>query len=113
MKGLIISGLSSLLLGSFISPVMADEVAMASKVQSFNSPSVGPVTLVGLAAQGFLANQGIPSHLELDFAVKSGRIDAESLVQGGIAAGRLAPNTINNSAYLSQVQFELSQINND
>ncbi len=113
MKGLILSGLSSLVLGSFVSPVFASELAMTSNISYSNQASVGPVNLVSLAREGFFTTQGIPSHLELILAVDSGKIDAESLVKGAISAGRLSPDTLNNSAYLSQVQFELSQLDND
>ncbi len=110
MKTFIVSGLSSLIFGSFISSVFASELAMTSNSQTANQPFLGAVTLVGLANQGFLADQGIPSHLALGFAVKSGKIDGYTLVKAAIESGRLSPDTINNATYLSQVQLELSQL---
>ncbi len=110
MKSLIISGLSSLILSSFISPVLASELAMTSQFKNFNGSSLGPVNLVSLAQQGFFTDQGIPSHLTLGLQIQSGKIDAKTLVKGAIAAGRLSPDTINDDNYLSQVEFELSQL---
>ena len=91
MKGFIITGLSTLVLGSFLAPV----------------------NLVNHARGGTFSEQGIPGYISLSLAVKSGQIDAETLVKTAIKTGRLSSEILNNNLYLSAVDFELSQLDND
>ncbi len=114
MKGFIITGLSTLVLGSFLAPVNATEVvAVNSNIEQTKMSYVSPINLVDHAYGGTFTQEGIPSHLGLSLAVKSGKVDAESLVQSAISAGRLSSETLNNDLYLSAVDFELSQLDND
>ncbi|MDJ0842755.1 hypothetical protein [Crocosphaera sp.] len=114
MKSLIITGLSSLLLGSFFTPVNANEVmAVNSMIEQNSITYLSPVNLVSHGRGGTFSEQGIPSHIRFSLGIKSGKIDAESLVKAAIEAGRLSSDTINDSAYLSSVQFELSRLDND
>ncbi|MDJ0662452.1 MAG: hypothetical protein QNJ42_23650 [Crocosphaera sp.] len=114
MKGLIITGLSSLVLGSFFSPVNATEMmAVNSTVEQNQISYISPLNLVSHGRGGTFSEQGIPSHVRFSLAIQSGKVDAESLVQAAVEAGRLSSEILNNSAYLSNVQFELSQVNND
>ena len=114
MKGFIITGLSTLVLGSFLAPVNATEVvAVNSNIEQTKMSYVSPVNLVNHARGGSFSEQGIPSHISLSLAVKSGKVDAETLVKTAIYAGRLSSETLNNDLYLSAVNFELSQLDND
>lgn len=114
MKGLIITGLSSLVLGSFFTPVNANEImAVNSTLEQNQIAYLSPVNLVSHGRRGTFREQGIPSHISFSLAIKSGQVDAESLVNAAIQAGRLSSDTLNNLSYLSQVQFELSQLDND
>ena len=114
MKGFIITGLSTLVLGSFLAPVNATEVvAVNSNIEETKISYVSPVNLVNHARGGTFTEQGIPSHLGLSLAVKSDKIDAETLVESAISAGRLSSETLNNDLYLSAVEFELSRLDND
>ncbi|MGK7942948.1 MAG: hypothetical protein AB4058_00580, partial [Microcystaceae cyanobacterium] len=70
-----------------------------------------PFNLVGIAYQGFLADQGIPSAKSLIIAVNSGKVTAESLVSAAIAQGRLSPDTINDRSYLLVVERKLDGLN--
>ena len=74
---------------------------------------VSPINLVNHAYGGTFNEQGVPSHIGLSLAIKSGKVDAETLVKSAISAGRLSSETLNNDLYLSAVNFELSQLDND
>ena len=114
MKGFIVTGLSTLVLGSFLAPVNATEVvAVNSNIEENPMAYVSPVNLVSHARGGTFNQQGIPSHIGLSLAVKSGKVDAGTLVESAIESGRLSSETLNNSRYLSAVEFELSQLDND
>ncbi len=114
MKGFIITGLSSLVLGSFFTPVNATEiVAVNSTVEQNQISYLSPFNLVSHGRGGTFSEQGIPGHVRFSLAIKSGKVNAESLVKAAVEAGRLSSETLNNSTYLSNVQFELSQVDND
>ena len=114
MKGLIITGLSSLVFGSFFTPVNATEMmAVQSKIEPINVSMISPINLVNHARQGAFSEQGIPSHLGLSLAVKAGKVDATFLVQSAVETGHLSPESLNNSEYLRYVEFELSQLDRD
>ncbi|MDJ0598335.1 MAG: hypothetical protein QNJ37_05795 [Crocosphaera sp.] len=114
MKGFIITGLSSLVLGSFFAPVNANEIiAVTSTVEQNPITYLSPVNLVSHGRGGTFSEQGIPGYTRFSLGIQSGKVDAESLVQAAVEAGRLSSEALNNSSYLSQVQFELSQVDND
>lgn len=114
MKSLIITGLSSLVLGSFFTPVNANEMMAVNSTFEQNQMSyLSPVNLVSHGRGGTFREQGIPSHIGFSLAIRSGKVDAQSLVKAAIEAGRLSSATLNNSSYLSNVQFELSRLDND
>ncbi len=114
MKGLIITGLSSLVLGSFWVPVNATEIMAVNSTFEQNPISyLSPVNLVSHGRGGTFSRQGIPGHVRFSLAIKSGEINAQSLVQAAVEAGRLSSEALNNSTYLSNVQFELSQVDNN
>ena len=114
MKGVIVAGLSSLVLGGFFAPVNANEtVAVMSRMEQNNTAYLSPVNLVSHGRGGTFSEQGIPGYIRFSLAIKSGKINAESLVNAAIEAGRLSSEVLNDSNYLSNVQFELSQVDND
>ncbi|MEL4895722.1 hypothetical protein [Crocosphaera sp. Alani8] len=116
IKSLFVTGLSCLTLGGLVAPALASDIAKTSStpgLEYWHGRSLGPQQLVDLGRQGFLNAQGIPSNLGFSTSVKSGKINSQVLVKAGIDAGRLSPNTINNSTYLSQVQSILSYLDVD
>ncbi len=114
MKSLIITGLSSLVLGGFFAPVNATEMmAVNSTVEQHNIASLSPINLVSHGRGGTFSEQGIPGYIRFSLAIKTGKVDAEALVKAAIEAGRLSSDALNNSDYLSNVQFELSRVDND
>ena len=114
MKGLVIAGLSSLVLGGFFAPVNANEtVAVRSNIEQNNTAYLSPINLVSHGRGGTCSEQGIPGYVRFSLGIKSGKVNAESLVKAAIDAGRLSSEALNNSNYLSNVQFELSRVDND
>ncbi|ELR96780.1 hypothetical protein [Gloeocapsa sp. PCC 73106] len=100
MKRLLLATLSTLMLSSLTTPVLASEVV----------PQTGPLNLVSLARQGYLKDQGVPSGDSLYHAYRSGKLTPESLVEAGIADGRVAPETINNRGYIRDVKYSLREL---
>ncbi len=92
--------MKKLLFGSFISLlVVATNPVMATEIT--------PSDLVFQGYQGRLSSEGIPSYATFIQAVYLGKINAETLVEGAIAQGKLAPETTQNEGYLRQVQSSL------
>jgi hypothetical protein len=86
-------------------PTLAAEPATTLITQyNYQTP---PTNLVGLASQGYFTRQGIPGSGRLNYAVKTGKVNAIILVKAAIAQGRLSPETLNDSKYLSDVNFAL------
>ncbi len=110
----VLAALSSLVLGSLSSPVLAESVAFNPNTQSRQiAYQTQPVNLVSIASQGFFTDQGIPQGALLLNAVKSGKVTAESLVKAAIAQGRLSADTLNDRSYLSVVERELNSLDRD
>ncbi len=61
--------------------------------------------------QGYFQEQGIDSNEHFRFAVKTGKVDAEALVQSAVDKGRLSNESLDDEAYLNDVQFQLHQQN--
>ena len=114
MKSLFIAGLSSLVLGGFFTPVNATEtVAVMSSIEQNNTAYLSPINLVSHGRGGTLSEQGIPGYVRFSLGIKSGKVNAESLVKAAIDEVRLSSEDLNNSNYLSNVQFEFSRVDND
>ncbi|MBD2329243.1 hypothetical protein [Alkalinema sp. FACHB-956] len=105
MKLLTSTTLSAALLLAIVPTALA--TGEPSAVTSQVTP---PVTLVQLAQQGYLTQQGIPSNGDLVYAVQIGRITPETLVQAGIQAGQVPSDTLQNEAYLNVVREQLRDL---
>ena len=129
MKRLLTTALSTLSLMVIAYPSFAQEVAMAkqhsTKIEKVSQKQVvlrdssntmnqtNSVNLVGIAYQGFLRGQGIPSGGKFISQVQSGKITAKLLIQSGIDNGRLSPETIRDQSYLSAVETALTSFTVD
>ncbi|VEP14336.1 conserved exported hypothetical protein [Hyella patelloides LEGE 07179] len=113
MKRSLLVSLSALALSLVTAPAFASEVAAVNSHSTNNIVEISPVDLVNRSYQGFLADQGIPSNGAFNRAVHTGRVTAQDLVNGAIASGRLAPETINDRAYLNHVNSQLRNINDN
>ncbi|MDJ0662226.1 MAG: hypothetical protein QNJ42_22470 [Crocosphaera sp.] len=111
MKHLIFAGLSSALLASVTTPVMAsEEVAAVTNYGQQATTTLLATTLVQLAYQGYFSDLGIPSHAGFIHAVAADKIDAETLIKSAIAKGRLNNNALGNEEYVSIVTTELHAV---
>ncbi|NJL22776.1 MAG: hypothetical protein HC895_21275 [Leptolyngbyaceae cyanobacterium SM1_3_5] len=95
MKRLILAGLFTLGLTGFAPKANAQP---------------NPFDLVNLARNGYFQEQGIPSHGNLTFAVGTGRVTAEQIVQAAIAETRLSPDRLTDSRYLEMVEAQLEDL---
>ncbi len=110
MKSLLAGSLSAFALLFAIAPVShATTVGQATNTEPTTAriPQTPPVTLVRLAQQGYLTSQGIPSGGDLIFAVQAKQITPEDLVQAGIKAGQILPETLQDEGYLNIVASQL------
>ena len=114
MKCTLFVSLSALTLSLVAAPAFANEVAAVNQ-NSLSSiqREITPVDLVTRSYQGSFVDQGIPSNGAFLGAVRTGRVTAQDLVQTAIASGRLSPETLNNRAYLQNVNAQLSNLDND
>jgi hypothetical protein len=113
MKGLIFGSLSVMLLASMSTPAVRAEIPRenaynypAQDTPSFNS-QITPFNLVGLAYQGFLKNQGIPSGGILINLYQNREITGKDLVESAVKANRLSPEVLNDSGYIADVDNQL------
>ncbi|ACB50882.1 hypothetical protein cce_1532 [Crocosphaera subtropica ATCC 51142] len=118
IKYIIASGFSTAMLLNLASPALSSEdVAINLNLDSnrnyhTTTNSLGATSLVQLAYQGSLKNQGIPSHGGLVRSVMSGKVNAEILVTAAIAEGRVSPNTLYDKGYLDLVDLRLQSFRN-
>ncbi|MDJ0601808.1 MAG: hypothetical protein QNJ37_23555 [Crocosphaera sp.] len=111
MKYLILGGLSSALLATIATPVIASEEV--ATVINYNSPTTQTLlatNLVGLAYQGYFSDLGVPSHAAFIHAIAADKIDAETLIRSAIAKGSLSNNALANQEYVSIVNAELQAV---
>ena len=73
-----------------------------------SSYNLTPRNLVNLARQGRFKAQGVPSHANFVHAIRSGRVDAETLVSSAIANNRLPESAISDRNYLNAVTNHLT-----
>lgn len=90
-------------------PTFALSILVAPTAHAETTPN----ELVNLARTGYRQEQGIPSHAGLEHAVRLGQLNAQALVQAGIAADRLSPETLNDASYLSSVEMQLRNLLSD
>ena len=110
MKRLILATLSTLTISGMANPVTAEPIAATSTNSIRGNVELTPFSLVTNGYQGYFTNQGIPSYSRYLSAIKTGKVDAESLVEAAIALGRLAPDKINDSSYLNHVRSNLNNL---
>lgn len=69
-----------------------------------HSPAIGPYSLVQLAYQGKLVEQGIPSQRALVQAHRDGSISANQLVECAAQAKLISASALTDSVYLNAVE---------
>jgi hypothetical protein len=84
-------------------------VAHAQSANRTDTTQVTAFELSGLARNGYLANQGIPSTGRLSFELQSGRITAEDIVKAGVQANLVSPNELNDRGYIRAIEYNLTE----
>ena len=113
MKRSLIVSLSTLVLSLVAAPAFANEVSAVNQNPTRSVVEITPFNLVTRSYQGYFADRGIPSNAAFLTAVRRGKVTAKDLVEKAIAEGRLAPETINDRAYLNSVDSHLNNLDND
>ena len=111
MKTILISTLSTILVSTMAVPAFS-QVSLNSSRTS-NIVEITPFALVTGAYQGRFENQGIPSNAIFLNKIRTNKIDAEDLVKGAIAAGRLSENTLYDQSYLNSVETLIDNLDKD
>lgn len=111
MKTILISTLSTILLSTMAVPALSQVSLNSSKTSDI--VEITPFALVTGAYQGRFENQGIPSSGIFLNKIRTNKIDAEDLVKGAIAAGRLSENTLNDKSYLNSVESLIDNLDKD
>jgi hypothetical protein len=111
MKHWILTGGCSLLLA--VSSTLAAPPAQAMATHSTTAiHQTTPFNLAYLAYRGNLAAYGIPSYNALVFALRSGQLDADKIVDQAVAAHLVTPETADDREYVSAVEGMLQDLLN-
>jgi hypothetical protein len=119
MKSALFVGLSAfaLSLAAVVTPTIAAETtavdATTDATKTGAIQQTPPVTLVSLAQQGYLRNQGIPANQALIQAIAAGQITPETLVRAGIQSNLISSDTLNDRGYLNIVEVQFRDIVQD
>jgi hypothetical protein len=113
MKRLIVASLSILALSLVTATAVTAEPKVGCPMMKVATNSINagtaitPFNLVSRAYQGEYRLQGISSFGSFRADARSGKVTAKTLVQAAIDAKELAPELINDPAYLSAVGSQL------
>ena len=66
-----------------------------------------PQKLIKLARQGRFKAQGIPSYSRLNSSIRSGKVNAQTLVASAVAQNRLPQTALQDVAYLNAIENHL------
>ncbi len=121
MKRSISTLLTTLLLSAAILPAAVSAQTTKATQTSFNphmtnstsANQVNPFNLAYLAYQGYLEDQGIPSNGALLYAIATGKVTAQDLMQAAVKANRLSEQTLTNQGYRSALEAELNGLAED
>lgn len=102
--------LSMIVTLSWTSSVLAESPETIDS-QKAEPMAITPYALVTAAYQGRLRDRGIPAGGKLITAVHTNQVQAQDLVEGAIAQGRLPATTLNDSSYLRHIRLMINQLN--
>jgi hypothetical protein len=123
-KNQIITGISALSIAAIFPlvtglPVFAqtatagDKLELTSNKQNAREPQTSAFALVEEAYQGSFKDQGVSGFEMLIQEYEEGETTAKDVVQAGIDAGKLSPDTLNNESYLEAVNTQLRGLVNE
>ena len=101
--------IKSFLIGSLATLSFVCVTTTSVKAQSGESyqSNLTPRQLISLARQGRFKAQGIPGYSRFGSAVRSGKVDAETLIASAIAQDKLSPTALQNKSYIAGVKNHL------
>lgn len=101
---------------SLLVAVISTLTAPQANAMVANSPltihQTTPFNLAYLAYRGNLAAYGIPSYNALLFALRSGQLDADEIVDRAVAAHLVTPGTSNDREYVAALEGMLQDLLN-
>lgn len=109
MKRFILAGITTFALSTAAIPAVQAESTAFNPYPNPITPTatIAPSALANLAQQGELRAQGIPGFQNLALEYTLGRVGAEAVIKGAIAARLLPASTANDSAYRDAVDNQL------
>ena len=111
MKRSLIVAISLISAMGIASPAFAESKVAINSQTAKQVLEISPFNLVRAGYQGRFVNQGIPAAGRFRTSVHTNKIKAEDLVKVAIAQKRLSANTLENKAYLRNVQSILDGLN--
>jgi len=111
MKRFLIGSAVTVFFATLSPAALAGEVAAVSETRT-NHHNIQPFNLVQAAYQGQFSEQGISGFSRLVNGYNRSQIEAKDLVEAAIAKGRLSPDTLEDSSYLSAVSLQLQGLSN-
>ncbi|MEC4802735.1 MAG: hypothetical protein SAJ12_00370 [Jaaginema sp. PMC 1079.18] len=115
MKHLVFNLTSLILLMAIASPVVKANPTIAVNRENtmMARQQTTPFNLVSLGYRGYFSKRGIGGYTQFVSGIRANRITAESLVETAIAAGKLSPETRQNTSYINAVKLQLDALEND
>ena len=112
MERLLLAAVGTILIATTAtSPALANKTAANSNIsQNQVQKNITPFNLVSLAYRGEFKSQGVSGYHSLLSAIRFGEVSGKDLVKHGIDTGRLSAQTINNSSYISSVDYQLQEL---
>ncbi len=115
MRHLALGSLTSLFLILGVTPVaLAEATPTPEKVdQNSQYNSVRDTEAFNLVSSGYrgdLKEQGIPAYAQFEQAYIAGNLDAETLVNSAIAAGKLSSEAIEDEAFIHAITLQLDAL---
>jgi hypothetical protein len=111
MQRFILSGLAVVLMSAMnTSNVLAQTTAYNQNINRSNITEVQPFNLAYLGYQGYFKK--IPSAAAFVAGIKSGKVNAQTLIQSAIEQGRLSPETLNDEGYVNALEIQLREFLN-
>ena len=107
MKRLLIGTLSTVALFTLAVPALGNDLVRVNSWSTRNIVKISPFNLVSGGYQGLFKEQGIPSSGSFVTSVRANKITAEDLIESAIAKGRLPESTLEDDAYINEVEFLL------
>lgn len=113
MKHKILGSMSVLALCFALAPMT--QVVASEKSATIVAPKTASDTTIitafnlsNLASNGYLQEQGIPSGSQLSFAIATGQITAQEIVEAAVRAKRVSSDVLTDQTYTRAIEYNLA-----